>query len=457
MLTAPSATPVWRSIRAGTPKPTAATSGVSSSRTAASSPSRSASCEFVGVGCSIVRENVPVGVDHPGQNLRSAKVNADHVRASHAAGYPTSPDGAGRKALPRLPRWTHEGQGSCADAGRDVAGVRKPRSLPAAHIFAARTRAARSSASPGGAGCRSASPSSSSSFGVWAVTGYLAVGAGVSDANNRLDASARAALAKQSGLLAATPNDDPRARHRQLEHRRTHGRHPLRLDPARAHRPVAPSDLVPLDPARPPRADPRAPATQKINAAMQIGGPALAIKTVPEFTGDPDQPRGGRQLRRLQGSDRRGRRGHDQRPEAHPLEPFRLSICDRAALRGLAWLALPQGLTTHERRASADLLAHPREPARPGRERPHPRSAAAGGDRCGHVEVDLAAHARADAVRRQVAREAARDRPLHLAADSARLGEVPGREMAAPCTAGSAATGIPAERPTSSRTRTTGA
>ena len=37
--------------------------------------------------------------------------------------------------------------------------------------------------------------------------------------------------------------------------------------------------------------------TQKINAAMQIGGPALAIKTIHAFVGHPDQPRRGRQLR----------------------------------------------------------------------------------------------------------------------------------------------------------------
>ena len=48
--------------------------------------------------------------------------------------------------------------------------------------------------------------------------------------------------------------------------------------------------------------------TQKINAAFQLGGPALAIRTIRAVHGARDRPRDGRQLRRLQGSDRRARR-----------------------------------------------------------------------------------------------------------------------------------------------------
>ena len=54
----------------------------------------------------------PSAIDHPGEDLRPAEVDPDDSRAGHPGGYPTSPDGAGREALPRLPGRTHQGQGS---------------------------------------------------------------------------------------------------------------------------------------------------------------------------------------------------------------------------------------------------------------------------------------------------------------------------------------------------------
>ena len=121
--------------------------------------------------------------------------------------------------------------------------------------------------------------------------------------------------------------------------------------------------------------------TQKINAAFQIGGAAAR---------DQDDPRvhrastidhvDRRQLRRLQGPDRRGRRDRHRRAEADPLEPLRLPVLDAGAVREVAGLAVREGHAAHERRAGADLLADPREPARPGRERHHARRAPAGGD-----------------------------------------------------------------------------
>jgi LCP family protein required for cell wall assembly len=123
-------------------------------------------------------------------------------------------------------------------------------------------------------------------FVIWGITSYIAIGAGVSDANNRLPADARAALSKQSGLLLqhsttilvlGTDNSDVGGR--------TGDDHSdsiqlVRTDPS--HHRIAylsiPRDLrVPIPGA----------GDEKINAAMQIGGPALAIKTVSEFTGIP--------------------------------------------------------------------------------------------------------------------------------------------------------------------------
>ena len=59
-----------------------------------------------------------------------------------------------------------------------------------------------------------------------------------------------------------------------------------------------------------------------------------------------------------------------------------------------------------------DLFADPREPARPLRDRHHPRRAPAGRDRCRHGEVHLGRDVPEAAVRRRLAREAAHDRSL---------------------------------------------
>jgi polyisoprenyl-teichoic acid--peptidoglycan teichoic acid transferase len=124
---------------------------------------------------------------------------------------------------------------------------------------------------------------------VWGVAGYLAVRGGVQDANKRLRQTApgaTAALTKQNGLLLSNSSDILLlgTDHSQLA-QRAGDRHSdsimlLRTDPGR-HRLVylsIPRDLrVPI----PGYGD------NKINAAMQIAGPPLAIKTVQQFTGLP--------------------------------------------------------------------------------------------------------------------------------------------------------------------------
>jgi LCP family protein required for cell wall assembly len=118
----------------------------------------------------------------------------------------------------------------------------------------------------------------------WAVGSYLAVGQGVQAANKRLDPRAKAVLAHQNGLLLSHPtnilllgtdhaNTDVRAADQHSDSIML-----VRTDPGR-HRITylsIPRDLrVPI----PGQAD------QKINAAYQIGGPALAVRTVEGFTG----------------------------------------------------------------------------------------------------------------------------------------------------------------------------
>ncbi len=119
---------------------------------------------------------------------------------------------------------------------------------------------------------------------VWAVASWFAFTGGVSDANKRLDQDAKLALSSQSGLLLShsttilllgTDNAQVGGR--------TGDRHSdsimlLRTDPShhRLYYLSIPRDLeVPIPGS----------STQKINAAFQIGGPALAIKTVRQFTG----------------------------------------------------------------------------------------------------------------------------------------------------------------------------
>jgi LCP family protein required for cell wall assembly len=119
---------------------------------------------------------------------------------------------------------------------------------------------------------------------IWAIASFFAVRSGVSAANKRLDPAARAELTHQGGLLTshATTILVLGTDNAPILSRRT-DRHSdsimlVRTDPS--HHRIAylsiPRDLVVPIPGV---------GTTKINAAMQAGGPALAIKTVHEFTG----------------------------------------------------------------------------------------------------------------------------------------------------------------------------
>jgi LCP family protein required for cell wall assembly len=122
---------------------------------------------------------------------------------------------------------------------------------------------------------------------VWAVAGYLAVRGGVADANSRLRKEApgvQAALTKQNGLMISNASDvlllgtdhsDLAARAGD-EH--SDSMMLIRTDPSR-HR------LVYLSIPRDLAVDIPGYGRQKINAAFQIGGPALAVKTVQALFG----------------------------------------------------------------------------------------------------------------------------------------------------------------------------
>jgi polyisoprenyl-teichoic acid--peptidoglycan teichoic acid transferase len=123
-------------------------------------------------------------------------------------------------------------------------------------------------------------------FVAWAVASYFSFSSGVSDANKRLDPRAKAALAKQNGLLLSHPSNilvlgtdnAPIAQREGLRH--SDSIMLVRSDPK--HHRLAylsiPRDMVVSIPGV---------GTAKINAAMQSGGPALAIRTVHDLTGLP--------------------------------------------------------------------------------------------------------------------------------------------------------------------------
>jgi polyisoprenyl-teichoic acid--peptidoglycan teichoic acid transferase len=121
---------------------------------------------------------------------------------------------------------------------------------------------------------------------VWAVAGYFAVRSGVSGAHERLPANVNTALAHQDGLLLSHSTDilllgtdhSALAARQGLEH--SDSIMLLRTDPSK-HR------LIYLSIPRDLRVSIPGHGDDKINAAMQIGGPALAAQTVAGFTGLP--------------------------------------------------------------------------------------------------------------------------------------------------------------------------
>jgi len=121
---------------------------------------------------------------------------------------------------------------------------------------------------------------------VWAVASWISFSSGVADANKRLDPNAKLALTHQGGLLTSHPTtvlvmgtDNARIGGREGD-RHSDSILLLRTDPKhhRLYYLSIPRDLVVPIPGA---------GTQKINAAFQVGGPALAIRTIRNFTSLP--------------------------------------------------------------------------------------------------------------------------------------------------------------------------
>jgi polyisoprenyl-teichoic acid--peptidoglycan teichoic acid transferase len=119
---------------------------------------------------------------------------------------------------------------------------------------------------------------------LWTVLGYLAVRRGVGDANERLPTSVEEALTQQDGLLMSHPTQilllgtDGDSSARRAGFRRSDTIMLVRTDPDRKR--IAylsiPRDLRVSIPGQ---------GERKINSAFQIGGPALALRTVEQLTG----------------------------------------------------------------------------------------------------------------------------------------------------------------------------
>jgi LCP family protein required for cell wall assembly len=121
---------------------------------------------------------------------------------------------------------------------------------------------------------------------VWGFATYLAVSGGVDEANKRLPKSARALLVRQDGLLTSHATtilvlgtDNALLPGRNTDHH-SDSIMLVRTDPD--HHRIAylsiPRDLrVPV----------RGLGDTKINAAMQAGGPQLALQTIRDYTGLP--------------------------------------------------------------------------------------------------------------------------------------------------------------------------
>ncbi|MBV8480286.1 MAG: LCP family protein [Actinobacteria bacterium] len=120
---------------------------------------------------------------------------------------------------------------------------------------------------------------------IWAAAGYFSVSSGVSEANKRLPPGTTSALAKQNGLILDSPTNilllgtDHATNGQSGRSTDDHSDSMmlLRTDPSR-HRITylsIPRDLLVSIQG----------VNQKINAAMQIGGPKLAIQTVDTLLG----------------------------------------------------------------------------------------------------------------------------------------------------------------------------
>src|SRR4051812_26759276 len=205
MLTAPSARPVRWSTRDGMPKPTAAISGESNSRTAASSPSSSASCDDVGVSrwtvpcTSPLASTTPARIFVPPRSTPMTRLPAMQpgtlLRRMPPDEKPYRVYRGGRaKGKVPAPKGKSRVRGRDGGDGR-YRGPGARRTSTGGRLRRVRWRLWIPIAAAAVLGL----------LIIWGFATYVAVSGGVSSANKRLDPKARAVLVHQGGLLLSHP------------------------------------------------------------------------------------------------------------------------------------------------------------------------------------------------------------------------------------------------------------
>ena len=271
---------------------------------------------------------------------------------------------------------------------------RRPAATPAGAVQGPRAEGARRhrTRATGVAGSASGSQSSSCS----SSSGRSAASWPSAAARRRRTSGSRSAIrrrrprsSRQSGLVLTNPSvtlllgTDHRRRSASAGgFERSDSIMLLRTDP------VEGPPQLPVDSARPARRTCRATATTKINSAFQLGGAALAIKTVRGFTGRRGQPRCDRRLRRVHQGDRQGRRRRHQRPGPILSNKFDCPYptqarCDR--WQGWRFAKGMQHMDGHRARVYSRIRENKLNPAR---ERHHARPTPAGRDPGAALEAD---------------------------------------------------------------------
>ena len=343
--------PVPRSRFAGTPKPIAPTRVVEHRLHASSSACSTASSEVPGLSRLVAQ------VDDPSRSTTPERIFVPPTStpitrgAPTAAGYHSAPNGRGRQALPAVSRWPRQGQSPSrkAQAARraspPTAQREASRSPPLGPLDRPRRRR------PARAHRRLGSAR------LPLLLERRRRGERASPAPRRRPAR----RARRIALLGA--GDDPRHRDRRRQGARPRATRAARTRSCCCAPIPASTGLSYLSIPRDLRVDIPGYGSGKINAANQVGGPALTLATVRSADRPADPPRRRLRLRRVPRADRRARRGRRERAEADPLEQVRLPVQARA-LRQLGRLALREGDAAHGRQARARLRAHSLEPER---------------------------------------------------------------------------------------------
>src|SRR5438270_9579930 len=366
MFTEVTAFPLRWAIGDGIPQPIAATSSSRSSATALARPRSSSSRDWCGVARSRRRSTVPSRSTTPARIFVPPRSTPITRWGATGRGYDTPPDGARREAVPRLPRRSGARGGAAPhEAGPARRHRRRGRPQPLPRPLEAGPRAQALGLGP---------PDRRRPGGARRPPRRL-VGRRLPLVLPRRERREQARPPGDEGGArlserppALTRDRHPAARHRPLELERASERPALGLDHARPHRPEPPPDRLPLDPARPARADSR-PRRQQDQCRLPDRRARARHPDDPPLHRPAGEPRRHRRLRELQAADRRRRRSRNHRAGEHPLEPLRLSVREPGALQPLARLALPQGGAAPERPARAHLLPDPGEPPEPVRER----------------------------------------------------------------------------------------